>query len=180
MSPLSPPLALGRSWRWCRGVVMATAMLCAAVAPLGGSQGPPPLADYVIVGEALSSTRAEDPITFSYRMFSVPDLEPLCRRGAEIMQLRSEISRLRLHVGEPFRPGSLRIVALDASGTVLPKIPLMIDVNGQQNVFARDNLQNVPDGSITPTTPTFVRFRIRTICPGPGADTFVPADISRE
>jgi hypothetical protein len=179
MSPLSLQLAPGRSGRWCRGVV-ATAILSAAAAPLGGSQGPPPLADYVIVGEALSSPRPEDPITFSYRMFSVPDLEPLCRRAAEIVQLRSEISRLRLHVGEPFRPGSLRIVALDASGTVLPKIPLMIDVNGPQNVFARDNLEGVPDGSITPTTPTSVRFRFRTICPGPGADTFVPADISRE
>jgi len=50
----------------------------------------------------------------------------------------------------------------------------------QTVMFARDNLQNVPDGSITPTTPTSVRFRYRTICPGPGADTFVPADISRE
>jgi hypothetical protein len=166
--------------RWCSGVVMATAILGTMAAPLAGRQGPPPLADYVIVGEALSSPRPEDSITFRYRMFSVPDLEPLCHRAAEIVRLRSEISRLRLHVGEPFRPGSLRIVALDASGAVLPNIPLMIDVNGPQNVFARDNLQNVPDPSITPTTPTSVRFRIRTICPGPGADTFVPADISQE
>jgi hypothetical protein len=180
MSPLSQQLP-GRSGGWCRGVIMATTILCAvAVPPLGGSQGHPPLTDYVIVGEALSSPRPVDPITFSYRMFSVPDLEPLCRRAADIVRLRSEISRLRLHVGEPFRPGSLRIVALDASGTVLPKIPLMIDVNGPQNVFARDNLQGVPDGSITPTTSTSVRFRIRTMCPGPGADTFVRADISRE
>lgn len=180
MSPLSQQLP-GRSGGWCRGVIMATTILCAvAVPPLGGSQGHPPLADYVIVGEALSSPRPEDPITFSYRIFSVPDLEPLCRRAADIVRLRSETSRLRLHVGEPFRPGSLRIVALDASGTVLPKIPLMIDVNGPQNVFARDNLQGVPDGSITPTTSTSVRYRIRTMCPGPGADTFVRADISRE
>jgi hypothetical protein len=179
MSPLSQQLP-GRSGGWCRGVIIATTILCAAVPPLGGSQGHPPLADYVIVGEALSSLRPEDPITFSYRMFSVPDLEPLCRRAADIVRLRSETSRLRLHVGEPFRPGSLRIVALDASGTVLPKIPLMIDVNGPQNVFARDNLQGVPDGSITPTTSTSVRFRIRTMCPGPGADTFVRAGISRE
>jgi hypothetical protein len=113
-------------------------------------------------------------------MFSVPDMEPLCHRVAEIVQLRSEISGLRLQVGEPFRPGSLRIVALDASGAVLPNIPLMIDVNGPLGVFKRDNLQNVPDPSMTPTTPTSVRFRIRTICPGRGAETFVPADIIQD
>jgi hypothetical protein len=56
----------------------------------------------------------------------------------------------------------LRVVALDASGAVLPNIPLMIDVNGPQNVFTRENLEQFADPSITPTTPTSVRFRIRT------------------
>src|ERR687886_9699 len=116
-------------------------------------------------------------------MFSARDMESLCRaaRAAEVVQLRSEISRLRLRVGESFRRGSLRIVARDASGAVLPNIPLAVEVSGPPNVFARENLaQLVEDGAITPRIPTAVRFRIRTICPGVGADTFVPADISAE
>jgi hypothetical protein len=174
--PVRKELAAHLRWRT---VAIVTVMVGIA-APLAGRQGPPPLADYVTIGEALSSPRPEDSIEFAYRMFSVPDLEPRCRsaRAAEIVRLRSERSHLQLHVGEPFRPDTLRIVALDTSGAVLPNIPLMVDVNGPENVFARDDLQVVPDGSITPLIPTSVWFRIRTICPGAGAETFVSADIS--
>lgn len=182
VSPLSLRLTLASRTPWCSGVAMATAILGTA-APLAGRQGPPPLPDYVIVGEALSSPRPEDSIEFAGRMFSAPDMESLCRtaRAAEVVQLRSEVSRLRLRVGEPFRPGSLRIVARDRSGAVLPNIPLAVEVSGPPNVFANEKLAQLEeDGAITPRTPASVRFRIRTICPGAGADTFVPADISQE
>ena len=161
---------------------MATAILGTAAAPLFGHQGPPFLPGYVHVGEALSSRRAEDSITFAARMFSAPDMESLCRtaRAAEVVRLRSDVSHLQLRVDEPFKPGSLRIVARDASGSVLPNVPLAVEVSESPNVFARERLaQLVEDESIIPRSPASVRFRIRTICPGPGADTFIPADIQK-
>jgi len=182
MSPLLRPSAPAGQPRWCSGVVIAAAILGAA-APLFGRQGPPLLPGYVIVGEALSSARAEDSIQFAARMFSAPDMESICctARAAEVVQLRSEVSQLRLRLGEPFRPGTLRITARDASGAVLPNVPLAVEVSGPPNVFARERLaQLVEDGSIIPRSPASVRFRVRTICPGAGADTFVRAEISQE
>jgi hypothetical protein len=179
VSPLSLRLTLANRTPWCSGVAIAAAILGAA-APLFGRQGPPFLAGYVNVGEALSSPRAEDSIEFAARMFSVPDMESLCHtaRAAEVVQLRSDVSHLRLRVGEPFQPGSLRIVARDASGAVLPNVPLAVEVSGPPNLFAREGLAHiVEDGSIIPRMSASVRFRIRTICPGAGADTFVRADM---
>jgi hypothetical protein len=56
----------------------------------------------------------------------------------------------------------------------------MVDVNAAANVFARDNLERTANGSMTPLIPARVRFRIRTICHEAAAETFVPADISRD
>jgi hypothetical protein len=115
-------------------------------------------------------------------MFTVPDLESRCRtaRAAEVVQLRSEGPPLRLLVGLPFKPSSLKVVALNASGAILPNTPVMIDVSGSEKIFARENLDKLPNGSMTPVTPAHVRFHVRTICPGTGAQTFVEADIVRE
>jgi hypothetical protein len=181
MSILLRPSASAGQPRWCSGVVCAAAIFGAA-AQVFSRQGPPLLSGYVIVGEALSSARAEDSIKFAARMFSAPDMESICRtsRAAEVVQLRSEVSHLRLRVGEPFQPGTLRITARDASRAVLPNVPLAVEVSGSPNVFAREGLaQLVDDGSIIPRSPASVRFRIRTICPGTGADTFVSVVITQ-
>ena len=166
-------------WRYSSR--LATAIL-ATTATLAAHQGPPPLPDDFTIGEALSSPSLEDSIKFSWRMFTVMDLESRCRtaRAAEVVQVRSEVLPLRLPVGQPFRPGSLKVVALNASGAILPNIPLMIDVSGSEKIFARENLDKLPDGSMTPVTPAHVRFHVRTICPGTGAETFVEVDIVRE
>lgn len=181
MSPRLRPLAPAAQPRWSAGVVIAAAILGAA-APLFGRQGPPLLPGYIIVGEALSSARAEDRIQFAARMFSAPDMESTCRaaRAGEVVQLRSEVPQLMLRLGEPFRPGTLRITARDASGAVLPNVPLAVEVSGPPNVFARERVAQLvdEDGSMVPSRPASVRFRVRTICPGAGADTFVRADIS--
>jgi hypothetical protein len=56
-----------------------------------------------------------------------------------------------------------------------------VEVSGPPNLFAREGLAHiVEDGSIIPRMSATVRFRIRTICPGAGADTFVRADISQQ
>lgn len=176
-----PPLRLTSATRtpWCRSLAVAMAMLATAATLAGRQQPPVPLPDGYTIGEALSSSSPEDSIEFSRRMFTVPDLNSRCpkARASEVVQLHSEVLPLRLRVGQPFRPGSLKIVALSASGAVLPNIPLGIDVSGPEAIFSRENLDKLPDGSMTPVTPAHVQFRVRTICPGGYAETFVSADI---
>ena len=165
---------------WFSGVIIAVAILGAAV-PIAGRQGPGLRAGYVYVGEGFSSQAPGDGIEVAYRMFSVPDFAEICpkARAAEVVRLRSQLPRLRLRVGEPFVRARLKIVALDGSGAVLPRVPIAVEVNGPPNVLVSPTNTNA-DGSLTATAPTQVRFRIRTICNGSGAETFVPADVRRE
>jgi hypothetical protein len=173
---LSPP------WlrRWFNGVIIAVAILGVAV-PIAGRQRLDPDAGYVIVGEGFSSRAPGDGIEVAYRMFSVPDFSEICHkaRASEVVRLRSPLPRLRLPVGRPFVRARLKIVALDASGAVLPRVPIAVEVNGPPNILVSPTNTNA-DGSLTATVPTQVRFRIRTICNGPGVQTFVRADVRRE
>ena len=173
---LSPP----ELTRWFSGVIIAVAILGAAV-PIAGRQEPGLRTGYVIVGEGFSSQAPADGIEVAYRMFSVPDFAEICSnaRAAEVVRLRSQSPRLRLRVGDPFVRARLKIVALDASGAVLPRVPIAVEVNAPPNVLVSPTNTNA-DGSMTAMAPTQVRFRIRTICNGSGAETFVPADVRRE
>jgi hypothetical protein len=173
---LSPP---GLT-RWFSGVIIAVAILGGAV-PIATRQRPGLRAGSVIVGEGFSSQAPGDGIDVAYRMFSVPDFAEVCRkaRAAEAVRLRPQLPRLRLRVGEPFVRARLKIVALDASGAVLPRVPIAVEVNGPPNVLVSPKNMNA-DGSLTAMAPTQVEFRIRTICNGSSAETFVPADVRRE
>jgi hypothetical protein len=161
-------------------LLIATAIPRATAATT--AQAPGIREGYVIVGEALSSAYLDEPIEFASRMFSLGNMGAFCResRAGDISRLRYEGPPLQLRVGEPFRPGSLGIVALDASGAVLQRVPVAIEVRGPADAFARDNLQRVDDPSMTPTMAARVRFRVRTICNEGSAEAFIPADIDRE
>ena len=187
VSPTSSRSVRGVRWlspseltRWFSGVIIAVAILGAAV-PIAGRQGAGLRGGYVYVGEGFSSQAPGDRIEVAYRMFSVPDFVEICpkARAAEVVRLRSQLPRLRLRVGEPFVRARLKIVALDAYGAVLPRVPIAVEVNGPANFLVSPTNTNA-DGSLTATAPTQVRFRIRTICNGSEAETFVPADVRRQ
>lgn len=172
--------------RWCSpagpiaglsGLVVAAAIACAA-APVRESQDV--RRDYAQVGEGLSSQGPEDSIEAGYRMFSVPDFDAICRqaRATEVASLRSRSPRIRLRVGDVFPLRSLKIVALDASGSVLPKVPIAVEVETRPNVFDLRS-DRIAYGSLTAISPGRVRFRIRTFCERSKAETFVPAEITR-
>jgi hypothetical protein len=163
--------------RWLGGVIIATAIACAAE-PVRGRQDV--RSDYVHVGEGLASQGPGDSIEAEYRMFSVPDFDAICgkARAADVARLRSDTPRVRVRVGERFPLRSLKIVALDASGAVLPKVPIAVEVAIRPSLFELRS-DRIADGSLTATGSGRTRFRIRTICDRSRAETFVPVDVRR-
>jgi hypothetical protein len=144
--------------------------------------------DYVHIGEGVTSAAPGADAQVASRMFSMYLLDEACRssRAGDVVRLRAEPPRHPLNVGEPFSPGSLKVAALDASGALLPKVPLAVELKSPLNVFdARypwgesGKLQQdlLAGGALMPLRPARVSFRFRTICPGPAADVFVHADI---
>jgi hypothetical protein len=113
-----------------------------------------------------------------FRLFSAPDFDSFCSpaRATDVTQLRSSSPRIRLRVGDRFPLGSLKIVALDAAGAVLPKVPVEIEVDERPDVFELRS-DKIADSLLTAKSPGQVRLRIRTICNGSKAETFVPADV---
>jgi hypothetical protein len=158
-------------------IIIASAIACAAEPARGGQDA---RSDYVDVGEGLSSQGPGDSIEAEFRMFSVPDFDAICRqaRAADVVRLRSHTPQVRLRVGERFPLRSLKIVALDASGSVLPKVPIAVEVAVRPSVFELRS-DRIADGSLTATSPGRTRLRIRTICDRSRAETFVPVDIRR-
>jgi hypothetical protein len=174
------------SVRWLNGLVVASIIGCAAV-PVAGRQTALH-ADYVYIGEGVSSAAPSADAEFASRMFTMYLLDEACRssRAGDVVRLRAQPSRLTLHVGEPFSPGSLKIAAIGAAGALLPKVPIAVELKSPLGVFdARDpwgksgRLQQdlLAGGALMPLSPARVTFRFRTICPGPAAEVFVGADI---
>jgi hypothetical protein len=163
--------------RWLGGLIIASTIACAAASVRGGQEVIP---DYAHVGEGLSSQGPGDSIEVGYRMFSAPDFDAFClpARAADVVRLRSHTSGVRLRVGERFPLRSLKIVALDASGAVLPKVPIAVEAAVRPSLFELRS-DRIADGSLTATSPGRTQFRIRTICDRSRAETFVPVDVRR-
>ena len=162
---------------------------CAAVSVAGGQAGV--RSDYFHVGEGVSSAALGADAEFVSRMFTIYLLDEACRnsRAGDVVRLRAQPSRLTLHVGEPFSPGSLKVAALDAAGALLPKVPITVALKSPVGVLdarypwgesgqLRAN-ELLISGAVMPLSPARVTFRFRTICPGPTAEVLVDADIRR-
>ena len=162
---------------------------CAAVPVAGGQAGV--RSGYFHVGEGVSSAAPGADAEFTSRMFTIYLLEEACRdsRAGDVVRLRAQPSRLTLHVGEPFSPGSLKVAALDAVGALLPKVPITIELKSPVDVFdarypwgesgqLRAN-ELLISGALMPLNPARVTFRFRTICSGPAAEVLVDAEIRR-
>jgi hypothetical protein len=136
--------------------------------------------DFGHVAQGLTSSRPTETIEAGYRMFSLPDFKSVCENAhsAQVTKLRPSTSRIRLRVGKPFTPSALKIVALDASGSVLPKVPIAIEVELWTKVLDGKS-EHISDGTVTPVRPGTFRFRIRTICEGPAVEIFIDARAGR-
>ena len=155
-------------------------MIGAASVPLAAGQaGIRP--GYVHLGEGLSSAAPGADIAFAFhRMFTIYTMDEACRasRVGDVVGLRAEPRRLTLHVSEPFSPKSLKVATLDASGRLLPRVPIVVEVKVPPGVF---NMRQDVLGTtgLVPLSPGQATFRVKTICPGPAAEVFVEAEIRR-
>jgi hypothetical protein len=146
-----------------------------------GAQVPGLRAGYVTIGEGVTSQSLDDDMEVASRMFSLGDFAEICAEArATLARLGSSVPRVQLFVGQPFLVGSLKTVALDAAGAVLQKVPVMVEVRAPQGMFDSrgDAFSPLVDGTLIATRPGPFRFRIRTICNGSVAETFVSAEIS--
>ena len=93
-------------------------------------RGPLPREDFAHLAEGLTASTEDDAIEAGYRMFSAPDFVAICTQAHadSVKRLRSLSGRVRLRVERQFDPSSLKVVALDASGSVVPKVPVAIEI----------------------------------------------------
>jgi hypothetical protein len=132
------------------------------------------------LAEGLTASAAGAPIEAGYRMFSAPDMARVCRnaRAADVKRLRPSSSQLELRVGRPFAYSNLRLVALNASGAVLPRVPIAIESEMWSDVLDVRS-DHIGDGTVTPVRAGTIRLRFRTICDASGAETFITARVRR-
>jgi len=131
---------------------------------------------YGHLAEGLTSARPGGAILAGYRMFSVPDMEGTCSRAraTTVAALRNSTPQLRLRVGRPFELQSLEIDALDTHRTIVPRVPIAIEVDSDSNLLDT----TVADGGLRPLKAGRTSLRVRTVCPGATTETLVPVTIS--
>jgi hypothetical protein len=136
--------------------------------------------DFGHLAEALTSSVADDGIESGYRMFSLPDFADVCTaaHAADVMKLRPLQPQIRVRAGDPFDPSVLRVVALDASGTIVPRVPIAVETELGSPVLATST-PHVADGTVTPRQAGRFKLRIRTLCDAPVAETFITVQVMR-
>lgn len=110
-------------------------------------------------------------------MFSVPDMPVRCAQAEKVTRLRATTRTVQLRVGRLFPLSTLKVVALESSGSVVPQVPVAVeveDVSPSILDFPSDHLQFGP----VPIRPGNFKFRVRTICEGTGAEIMVKAHVA--
>ena len=136
--------------------------------------------DFGHLAEALTSSTADDGVEAGYRMFSLPDFAEVCTaaHAADVMKLRPLQPRIRVRAGDLFDPNVLRVLALDASGTIVPRVPIAVETALGSPVLATST-PRVADGTVTPRRPGRFKLRIRTVCDAPVAEAFITVQVTR-
>lgn len=138
-----------------------------------------PSPTYVTIGEAWSGDRRGSPIAVAYRLFTASQLAGMCPGSIAPARLVAEPATALLRVGEWFALDSLAVVAVDASARRLPPVPLRVDVETPEPPMLDLRSDRIAAARVRPIRTGQFMFRLRTLCPGAGAEVFVPASVSR-
>jgi hypothetical protein len=147
-----------------------TVLLAASVCVSGEGQAEETV---LSAGEAYTSYSDHDLAEVGPRLFHAPGFVNYCKgfRADAVRRLRvSAATALRLRVGETLylhKPPVLKIVALDAKGGVLERIPVGIEARAAHGVL-NENARG--EGAVTPIGVGTVRFLVSTLCQGPRAE----------
>ena len=123
--------------------------------------------DYAQMAEGRTAARVGGTIEAGYRMLTVPDFPGTCAEAARTRSVGSACGRRSLcELDESYDFRILRIDGVDAKGALLPGVPVAIEVEAHSDVLD----MSVADGLMKPLMPSSVHLRVRTICPGRGAE----------
>lgn len=158
------------------GATVVAIIVCCACTAAAGNQRPRD--DYAQVAEGLSSSRAGATIDVAFRMFSLPGFGMVCdrARAADAVRLRSDTPRIRLRVGERLVLRTLKIVALDAGGHILPDVPLAVEAETAPALFDLRS-DHIADSELTAVKAGRAQLRARTLCPQGSGETLIPVQV---
>jgi hypothetical protein len=165
-----------RSPRPCRASLVALALVCGAAMPSRAQppRGPGVRDGFAALAEGYTSRQSSGPIEAAYRMFSAPDFGGICARAraGDVRRLRAATARITARVGVPMPYAALHVDALDASGNLVPRVPIAIESEQWSDVLDTRSDQ-IGEDNVTPRAAGTIRLRIRTICHAGGGETFV-------
>ena len=165
------------------GMIAVSLLLGGLGAPIqrvpAGPQGPGIRVGFVHVAEGFTSSTPHDGIDAAYRMFSLPDMQSVCNKAqaASVTRLVPVTTSTQLRVHEAFSLGSLKVIALASSGSVVPHVPIHVEIEETWPPVLDLQSDHIVDAYLTPLRPGRFRFRIRTICAGKGAETSINARV---
>jgi hypothetical protein len=133
------------------------------------------------LAEGFTSAGTEEGIVAAQRMFSAPDFPEICPSLPAPARLAVVAPNpLRLVRGQWFTYDRLVVVAVDDSGTILPPVPITIEIEPvEPPVLALGHyMTGDPDGQVLPVRAGAFHFRFRTICEGHSAVVVVPVEVT--
>ena len=136
-------------------------------------RGPSLPAGYIAIAEGLTADAEGAAMKAGRRLFSAPDLPALCSRANDVARLAA-VDSVMLRVDEPFDLTSLRVVAFDSSGAVVPSVPVVIEVEPVTPpvlYFFASRLEQGP----TANAAGFFEVMVRTLCEGARATVSINA-----
>jgi hypothetical protein len=135
---------------------------------------------FVRLAEGYTSIGREAAIDMMPRRFSAPTFADICARlEGPVRIVVVTPTPLRLVTGQPFAYSQLVIVAVDASGGVLPPVPVAMEVEETSPTFLdlHSQLTGDPNSGILPVREGDFHFRIRTLCGGHSAVAVIGARV---
>ena len=161
--------------------LMPCSVLLLVSAAAAGQPTPAVRWDFGVVAEALTSSTRNDKIEAGYRMFSLPDFADICNaaRARDVVKLQAPQPRIRLKTGERLDPNALQVLALDASGIIIPRVPSAVETELYSPLLEDWATPHVSDGTVTPQRPGTFKLRIRTLCDAPVTETFISVEVKR-
>jgi hypothetical protein len=152
--------------------------LLAALVLAGSPAAQPVAGGFVHIAEGFTAAGAKEGIETAFRLWSAPDMAGLCAgaHADRVIALRTP-TRVTLHTGRGFPLSDLKVVAVDASGTTLPRVPIQIEIDPSSPPIVDTRSDRVQDSVLVPSRSGRFRLRIATACGGRRADATITARV---
>lgn len=137
--------------------------------------------EFANLAEGYTSESRNAGIVAAQRMFSVPDFPGICAPlPAPVRLVVMAPDPVTLVRDEWFSYDRLVVVAVDVSDTVLPPVPITVEVEqvAPPVLNLRSDFTADPNGKVLAVRPGRFHFRFRTICEGHSAVVIVPAEVT--